>query len=65
MTDPGSLPGPPVTGTSEAAESGTAMFGVGVDAVNKDGKDRIFCLACLALPQPCHGLSTSLANRPE
>jgi hypothetical protein len=28
MTDPGSPPVPPATGTSEAAEFGTAMFGV-------------------------------------
>jgi hypothetical protein len=57
MTDPRNPPVPPAAGTSEATESGTAMFGV--DAANKDGKDRIFCLTCLALPQPCHGLSAS------
>ena len=56
MTDPRRPPVPPATGTSEATESGTAMFGV--DAVNKDRNDSIF-FALLALPQPCHGLSAS------
>jgi len=59
MTDPRSPPVPAATGTSEATESGTAMFVV--DAVSKDRKDRIFCLACLATALPWSERQPALA----